>query len=287
MPLDQVDIEQQEIQMSFLEHLEVLRWHLMRSVIAIAIGAITCGIYGKWIFKHIILGPTQTDFWTFEQLCKLGEKYPALSKICIDNLDFTIKTVKIEEQFLQHMTIALIGGLILAFPYILFEIYRFVKPALKKSEKSYSGFAILISSLLFFTGVLFGYYIITPVSINFLGNYTLADIVEKEFTIKSVVGLITLISLGAGIIFEIPLVVYILAKIGIVSSNGMKKYRRVAIAVILIFSAFITPPDLASQFLLGVPIYMLYEISILVAKRVERKNLEKEAALTTTNNEQD
>jgi sec-independent protein translocase protein TatC len=164
--------------------------------------------------------------------------------------------------------IAAIGGLIFAMPVILYEIYRFIKPALRNTEKQYSGLVIGFASLLFFIGLLFGYFILTPISVNFLGTYTLSDSIVREFTVSSVVSFISLLTLGAGIIFELPIVIYFLAKIGILTADTMKEYRRVAVVVILILSAVITPPDVTSQIILCFPILLLYELGIVIARKV-------------------
>ena len=167
--------------------------------------------------------------------------------------------------------IAAIGGLILAMPYILFEIYRFIKPALRKTEKKYSGIVILFASLLFFLGILFGYFILSPISVNFLANYTLSDTIERNFKVGSIINFISLLTLGSGVLFELPIVVYFLAKIGLVTADNMKKYRRIAVVVILILSALITPPDVTSQIILSFPILLLYEVGIMIARRVAPK----------------
>jgi len=269
MALDQIDIEKHEAQMSFLEHLEELRWHIIRSLAAVGVGAVITFYYGTFIFDKILLGPTQADFWTFRKICEMSEFIYHSDKICVDKMEFVIKTMKVQEQFFQHMMIALLGGFVIALPYILYEIYRFIRPALKSREKKYSGVAIGFASLLFFLGVLFGYFCLAPISINFLGNYTLSEVIQKEFTVTSVVSLVTLLTIGAGLMFELPLAIYLLAKVGLVTAETLRSYRKVALVVILIVSAIITPPDVASQILLAIPIMLLYEIGIFIAKRVE------------------
>lgn len=271
MALDQYDVDQHEAQMSFLEHLEVLRWHLLRSIIAITIGAIVAFSFGTYIFDTILLGPTQASFWTFQKICDISKWVSGGDGICIEEMEFVVKTVKVQEQFFQHMIIAALGGFILALPYILFEIYRFVRPALKKSERKYSGLAIVSASGLFFTGVLFGYFILAPISINFLGNYTLSSIIQKEFTVSSVVSIVTMLTVGSGLIFELPLVIYFLAKVGLVTASTLRSYRKVTLVVVLIVSAIITPPDIASQVILSIPIMLLYEVGIGIAARIEKK----------------
>ena len=245
--------------------------HLIRSAIAVVIGAILAFIKGPFIFDKILLGPTRNDFWSFRKLCELGEVLGKPESLCISDMDFVVKTVNIQEQFYQHFMIAIFGGLIFAMPYILYEIYRFIKPALRSTEKRYSGLVIGFASLLFFSGILFGYFILTPISVNFLGTYTLSDSIVREFTVASVVSFISLLTLGAGVIFELPIVIYFLAKIGILTADTMKSYRRVAVVVILILSAVITPPDVTSQIILSFPILLLYEIGIVIARRVAPK----------------
>jgi sec-independent protein translocase protein TatC len=271
MPLDQIDVDEFEDQMTFLEHLEALRWHLIRGIIAIVLGAIFSFINGKYIFDSILLGSTKNDFWTYRMLCDLSHYIYDTDRICIEVMGFKLQALDIQEQFYQHFMIAIIGGLIIAMPYLLYEIYRFIKPALKNSEKKYSSLVIGFSSLLFFAGVLFGYYILSPISVNFLANYSLSDSIERNFKVSSVINFISLLTLGAGVIFELPIVVYFLSKIGLLTAETMKRYRRIAIIVILIISAIITPPDVMSQIILTFPILILYEIGIFIARKVSPK----------------
>lgn len=271
MALDQIDVDEYDAQMSFLEHLEALRWHLVRSIIAIVVGAIVTFINGRYIFDEILLGSTKKSFWTYERICDLSYYIYDSDKICIGEITFKLQALEIQEQFFQHFMIAAIGGLILAMPYILFEIYRFIKPALRKTEKKYSGIVILFASLLFFLGILFGYFILSPISVNFLANYTLSDTIERNFKVGSIINFISLLTLGSGVLFELPIVVYFLAKIGLVTADNMKKYRRIAVVVILILSALITPPDVTSQIILSFPILLLYEVGIMIARRVAPK----------------
>jgi sec-independent protein translocase protein TatC len=271
MPLDQIDVDEFEDQMTFLEHLEVLRWHLIRGIIAIVLGGIFSFINGKYIFDSILLGSTKNDFWTYRMLCDLSHYIYDTDRICIEVMGFKLQALDIQEQFYQHFMIAIIGGLIIAMPYLLYEIYRFIKPALKNSEKKYSSLVIGFSSLLFFAGVLFGYYILSPISVNFLANYSLSDSIERNFKVSSVINFISLLTLGAGVIFELPIVVYFLSKIGLLTAETMKRYRRIAIIVILIISAIITPPDVMSQIILTFPILILYEIGIFIARKVSPK----------------
>ena len=243
MALDQIDVDEYDVQMSFLEHLEALRWHLVRSVVAVVVGAIFSFINGRFIFDKILLGSTKPNFWTYQKMCELSQYLYQDDRICINEMDFKLQALDIQEQFYQHFMIAIIGGLIIAVPYILFEIYRFIKPALKSTEKRYSGLVIGFASMLFFTGILFGYYILSPISVNFLANYSLSPDIERNFKVSSVISFITMLTLGAGILFELPIVVYFLAKIGLLTAQNMKEYRRVALVIILVIAAIVTPPD--------------------------------------------
>ena len=268
MALDQIDVDEYDAQMSFLEHLEALRWHLVRSVVAVVVGAIFSFINGRFIFDKILLGSTKPNFWTYQKMCELSQYLYQDDRICINEMDFKLQALDIQEHFYQHFMIAIIGGLIIAVPYILFEIYRFIKPALKSTEKRYSGLVIGFASMLFFTGILFGYYILSPISVNFLANYSLSPDIERNFKVSSVISFITMLTLGAGILFELPIVVYFLAKIGLLTAQNMKEYRRVALVIILVIAAIVTPPDVASQLILSIPIMLLYEVGIIIARRV-------------------
>ncbi len=256
--------------MTFFEHLEALRWHIIRSLIAIFIGAIISFSFGTFIFDTILLGPTQADFWTYQRICDLSHYLYNSDRICVGELSFIVQNLALTGQFFQHIFISFVGGLAIALPYILFEIYRFVKPALKATERKYSGIAIGSGTLLFFSGLLFGYFVIVPISVNFLGNYTLSNVIENKFTVDSIVKFVAMLSMGAGLMFELPLVIYFLAKSGLVGSAILKKYRRLALVLILALSAIITPPDIASQIILSLPIFLLYELGIYIARRVEK-----------------
>jgi sec-independent protein translocase protein TatC len=271
MALDQVDVDKEEASMTFFQHLDVMRKHIVRAIIAILIGTLVCFGYGTFIFDTILLGPTQTDFWTYQRICELSYLLYDSDKICVSELHFIVQNLALTGQFFQHIFISFLGGIAVALPYILFEIYRFVKPALKASERRYAGLAIASGSFLFFVGLLFGYYVIVPISINFLGNYQLSTLIENKFTVESIVKFIAMLSMGAGIMFELPLVIFFLAKVGLVTSAVLKKYRRLALVLILVLSAVVTPPDVASQIILAVPIFILYQLGIFIAKKVEPK----------------
>ena len=273
--LDQPFLEEPEEQeMSFLDHLEILRWHLIRSLVAISIGTIAAFI-GREFVVAVIVGPTKLDFWTYQKLCELSTFF-GRDTLCIESLNFQLINRRIMGQFTQHLMVSIVAGLIIAFPYLLYEAWKFFKPALKKSERSYLRGIIFSGSILFFLGVLCGYYMLAPVSIQFLVNYVFMEELENTIDLQSYISLITMITLAAAAIFELPIVVYFLAKVGLISAQIMRAYRRHALLVILILSAIITPPDVMSQVLLTIPFFVLYESSILIAAAVRRKELKEE-----------
>ncbi|MCS7004313.1 MAG: twin-arginine translocase subunit TatC [Cytophagales bacterium] len=263
-------------EMSFLDHLEELRWHLIRSIIAILIFTVAAFFSKYYIFHVIIFGPSRPDFITYRVLCKLSEYFqtPAL---CINSLPFTLQSRTMTGQFTMHITSSVVVGLICAFPYVFWEIWRFVKPGLYPHEQRVSRYATFFVSFLFLSGVLFGYFIITPISINFLVNYQIDESIRNDIDIISYIQTIIMIVLACGVMFQLPIVVYFLSKIGIVTPALMKNYFRHAVVIILIVSAVITPPDVFSQILVALPVTILYAFSILISAKVQQ-GLEKEEA---------
>jgi sec-independent protein translocase protein TatC len=271
MALDQIDVDQStEKNMSFLDHIEELRWHIVRSVIAILLGAIVCFIFGTFIFDEIIFGPVNKDFWTYRQICALSHLIYDSDKLCFGDLDFKTQNISLSGQLIQHLVVAIIGGIIMAFPIILYEIWRFVRPALQDTERKKTTGIVLVSSFLFFVGVLFGYFGLTPLSVNFLFNYSVSSQIVNNVTLESYISFVTMMTLATGLVFELPLMIYFLAKLGLVTPALLRKYRKHSLIVTLVLAAVITPPDVASQVLMSIPIYILYEIGILVAIRVEK-----------------
>ncbi|MGF1532629.1 MAG: twin-arginine translocase subunit TatC [Bernardetiaceae bacterium] len=258
-----------EKEMSFLDHLEELRWHLIRAVVAVGVCTIVAFVSKEIVFGMLILGPSRTDFLTYQLLCQLSEI------TCIDQLPFIIQSRKITGQFTMHIAASVTVGLIVAFPYVFWEIWRFIKPGLYATEQRVASGATFFVSLLFLTGVLFGYFIITPLSINFLSNYQVDPSVMNEFDITSYVGTVTMLTLSCGLMFQLPMVVLFLSKAGLVSPQLMRQFRRHALVAILFVAALLTPPDVVSQFLISIPLVLLYEISIQISHRVW-KNREKE-----------
>ena len=267
-------------EMSFLDHLEELRWHVFRSLGVIVFFAIFFFYNHEWLVTDVILGPFQVDFPVNNFLCSLRES------LCITEIKVSFLAITPYEQFLKALSLSAVGGLILAFPYVLWEVWRFVKPGLHANEQKGLKGNILIMSLLFFAGVAFSYYIITPFSIQFLSSFTLAEGIENQWRIGSVISLVTQISLAGGILFEMPILVFYLTKLGVITPAFMKAYRKHAYVILLILAAVITPPDVLSQILIFIPLFILYEISIGISRAVlkkEKKELETEKALTKTN----
>jgi sec-independent protein translocase protein TatC len=258
-----------EKEMSFLEHLEELRWHIIRSILAIVIFMIIAFIFKSVIFG-IILGPHNPDFITNRLLCRLGEmlKTPAL---CINQNPVQLINIKMSGQITTHITAAMVAGVILAFPVILWEFWSFFKPALKETEAKYARGAVSAASLLFFTGVLFGYFMLAPLSIHFLSTYEIDPSVVNQINVRSYIGTLTSICLATGLVFELPIITFFLTKVGLVTPTFMRKYRKHSIVVIFIVAAIITPPDVFSQTLVAIPLLILYEVSIIISARVVRQ----------------
>lgn len=258
-------------EMSFLQHLEELRWHLVRSSAAIFIFALIAFINKEFLFDKLILAPKNADFPTYRFLCMLGQKLNLDESICIKELSFTLINIDMSGQFSTHMSVSLYAGIVLAFPYVIWELWRFIKPGLHNHERKYANGIVFFTSLLFFLGVLFGYYVVTPMSVNFLGTYQVSSLVANQISLGSFISTVTTLTLMTGVVFELPILVYFLTKIGVLTPEFMRNYRRHAIVVLLIISAIITPPDVTSQILVCIPLLALYEISIFVSAYVLKK----------------
>jgi len=259
-----------EKEMSFLEHLEEFRWHIIRAFLSIGVFAIVAFIFREQIWYYIILAPSRADFWTYEMFCRLGGITGA-DFFCVDEMNFIIQSRRMTAQFTMALVSSFVIGLIVAFPYAFWEFWRFIKPGLYPNEKNLSRGAVFFVTLLFLTGILFGYYIVAPISINFLTNFTLDDSIMNEIDLSSYVSTVMMLVLACGIMFQLPVVVYFLTKAGIITPAFLKAYRKHAIVVILVISALITPPDVISQILMCFPLLLLYEISIVVANAIKRK----------------
>ena len=258
-------------EMSFLDHLEDLRWHILRSFIAILICGSIAFIFKDFIFDKIIFGPKNLDFFTYEILCTISNFIGFNDGFCISELPFRIQSRTMSGQFSAHIWTSVAAGFIISFPFILYQFWSFISPGLYQNEKKYAKGFIFISSLLFFIGVLFGYFVICPLSINFLGNYSVSEEIFNDFDLNSYISLVRSSVLASGLIFELPIIIYFLTKIGLVNPEILKKYRKFALIGVLTLSAIITPPDVASQIIVAVPIIILYQISIFISKLVLNK----------------
>lgn len=271
------DGSEEKAEMSFIDHLEELRRHLFRSVLAVAAGMIVAGIYNDFIVDKIVLGPIHHDFITFRKICEWGHAAGLGDKMCIGKVGVTMQNVDTTGQVSLFFTSLFVSGFIMAFPFVFNEFWKFVKPALTKNELKKTRGVIFWVSFLFFTGILFGYFILMPFSMNFLAAFSMSDSIENIWTIKSYINTMMPLVLGSGLAFQMPLVIYFLAKIGIVTGSFLRKNRRYAIVAILIIAAIITPPDVISQVVVTLPLWLLYEISIVLASRVEKEKAKEEA----------
>ncbi len=263
--------------MAFLDHLEELRWHVVRSVSVIFIAMILSFVYIKEIFKYIIFAPGRIDFPAFKYMCQFG-KLVGLDELCVTELPFKIQSRNMTGQFMMSLTAAFVIGLIVAFPYVAWELWRFVKPGLQTKEVKYSKGAVFAVSFLFITGILFGYYVLSPMTIWFLATYSISDMIVNEFDITSYVSTISSLVLGCGLLFQFPMVIYFLSKVGIVTPQLMRRYRKHSIVVILILGAVITPSgDPFSLTVISLPLYVLFEISIYISSVVQKRKLKAEA----------
>ena len=263
-----------QAEMSFLDHLEELRWHIVRSAGAILIFAIVAFVMKEFIFDVVILHPRLPDFWTNRMFAKLGDLVGS-EAVKINQIPLKMQSINIAGQFSTHILVSIIAGFIIASPVVFYEFWRFVKPALYDKEKKHAGGAVFFTSILFLMGILFGYYLIVPLSIHFLGTYQVSSDVENMINLRSYISSVTSISLAAGIVFLLPIFSYFLSKVGLVTPKFMKTYRKHAYVIMLLLSAVITPPDIFSQIMVCFPLVILYEIGIMISRRVVNKR-EKE-----------
>lgn len=266
-------------EMTFIDHLEELRGHIIRSVIAILVAAIFIFIYRNWIFDNIIVGPINKNFISYIVLCDFSHWAHLGQALCMPPVEVTMQSTTFGGQFLSSITMAIVGGIIIAFPYIFWEFWRFVKPALKEKELSNTRFVIFWVSFFFFAGAAFGYFLLGPFTFNFLAGFQLGteNMIVTRPTFADYLDNLTNIILGCGLAFELPVLAFILTKIGLISPKFLRDTRKYAIVIILIVAAFITPsPDWMSQLIVFTPLWILYELSILVSARVAKQNKEKE-----------
>lgn len=265
--------QEEKKDMSFLGHLEELRWRLVRSSVVIVVLAIVIFIFTEWIMEHILLVHTDADFITYQLFGQLGELLGVGENFYANDIELELISTKPMSQFGTNLFISIVGGIVIAFPYIFFEIWGFVKPGLRKTESNAARGVVAYSSILFFCGVAFGYYIVAPLTVQFFGNYQMDEDIKNMFTITSYLSVVVTSTFFSGLFFQLPIISYMLSKIGLLTPEFLKKFRKHAIVVLLILSAIITPPDIISQVIVTLPLMLLYEIGIVVSKRVNKKAL--------------
>lgn len=258
-------------EMSFLDHLEDLRWHLIRATLAIVITGIIAFLFKDFIFDVILFGPKQMSFPTYRWLCEISMLINMDTTFCNDEFPFIIQNRTMAGQFTAHIWTSITAGFVVAFPYVIYQFWKFISPGLHDNERKSSRGFIVVSSILFFIGVLFGYYIVTPLSINFLATYVVSPEVSNEIDLSSYIALVRSSSLASGLVFELPIIIYFLTKIGLVTPQFLRKYRKFALVIVLILSAIITPPDVASQVIVAIPILILYQVSIFISALVVKR----------------
>ena len=266
-------------EMSFLDHLEDLRWHLIRICIAVIAVATLVFIFSRFVFDAIIFAPLEMNFPTYNMLCQTANLFGVETTFCSKEMPMILQNRTMVGQFSADIWTAILGGFIISFPYVVYQLWKFISPGLHKNERKHSRGFIIVSSLLFFIGVLFGYYVVTPLSLNFLANYSISNRVDNQIDISSYIAMIRNSALASGLTFELPIIIYFFTKIGIVTPEILKKYRKYALVIVLILSAIITPPDIISQIIVAIPILILYQISIYISKIVIKKQMKKEKQL--------
>jgi len=258
-------------EMPFLGHLEEMRSRILKAVVAVLIFTVVAFLAKDYIINDVVFGPRNVDFISFRAWCKLSHLLTLGNELCVTEIPYQIQSTTITGNFTAHIMVSIIVGIIISFPYIFHQIWSFIKPGLRKEEiKTVQGITFF-TSLLFFLGVFFGYFVIVPLSLQFLGNYQFGD-TPVITTVLSYMKLVAVISLAAGMIFQLPIFVYFLSKIGLVTPSILKKYRKHALVGIFVLAAIITPPDITSQILVAIPVLFLYEISIIVSRRVQKNN---------------
>ncbi|WP_461533757.1 twin-arginine translocase subunit TatC [Sinomicrobium sp.] len=263
-------------EMSFLDHLEELRWHLIRATLAVVVVGVIAFFAKGFIFDTIILGPKKADFITYEFFCEMSKKLGMDDSFCNQELPFQIQSRTMAGQFSAHIWTSIWAGFILAFPYVLYEFWKFISPGLYEKERKNARGFIFIASFLFFLGVLFGYYMISPLSINFLATYQVSQEVHNDIDLSSYISTIRSSVISCGLIFELPILIFFLTKVGLVTPDFLRKQRKVSLVIVLILAAVITPPDVASQIVVSIPILILYEMSILISSYVLKKQAKRE-----------
>lgn len=259
-------------EMTFLDHLEELRWLLVRSSAAILIGGAIAYFFNEFIFNTIIFGPMKGDFITYQFFCDLANTYDLDKSFCDTTLNFSIQNTEIEGQISLMVWTCITAGFIICFPYILLQFWNFISPALYKKEKRNAVKFIVISSFLFFLGVAFGYFVLTPLSLNFLSTFSVSDVIKNDINVNSYIGTVKTTTLATGLVFELPIIIYFLSSLGLVTPAFLREYRKWAYVIILIIAAIVTPPDVISQIIVTIPLVVLFEISIFISAFINNKN---------------
>jgi sec-independent protein translocase protein TatC len=267
--------QSKQAQMAFVDHIEELRWHIIRAILAILIASAYCFFNIEWIFTNIILGPTQNDFISYQYLNKLGALLH-ISALQLQDMSIQFQNTELSGQFMMSFSVSFMMGLILSFPFVFWELWKFIRPALKASELRYARGIVFWSSLLFFIGVLFAYYIIAPFTINFFANYQLSPQFKNIITITNYYDTMSDLIMGMGLVFELPVIVYFLSRIGILTPKLMRDKRRYAIVIIFFLAVIISPPDWFSCWLIALPLMLLFEISIGISDRANKARMKKQ-----------
>jgi sec-independent protein translocase protein TatC len=262
-------------EMGFTDHIEVLRWHIVRSLVAIILGALIVYLNIDWVFQKIILGPANNQFISYRGLCYLG-KLMHIDALCLGDVNIKFQNNQLSGQFMMSFSVSFMLGFIMAFPYVFWEFWKFFKPALKPTELKYARGIVFWSSFLFFIGVAFAYFLIAPFTINFFAGYQLSPQFENIITIDNYYDTMSDLILGMGIVFELPILVYFLSRLGVLTPKLMRDQRRIAIVIIMVLAAVITPPDWFSIFLVAIPLAILYETGIIVSARILKEKKSKE-----------
>ncbi|WP_348533755.1 twin-arginine translocase subunit TatC [Hymenobacter nitidus] len=270
-------------EMSFIDHLEALRWHIIRSAIAIVVFTTAAFLAKDFLFHDLILGPSRGDFWTYRAFCDFG-RWIGADALCIGKPTFDLQNRQMSGQLTMHISSSFVVGLAMAFPYTFWEIWRFIKPGLYPHEQKNSQGAVFFVSVLFMLGLMFGYFVAAPLSINFLASYQLDATIENQIDLQSYISTLTTMSLSCAFVFELPMIVFFLAKAGLITPEIMRLYRKHAIVVILIIAAVITPPDISAQIIVTIPILILYELSINIARVVTKSRTASLNAQLAENN---
>ncbi len=257
-------------EMSFLDHLEELRWVLVRSSAAVVIMACVTYFFSDYIFDTLIFGPTDPSFITYRFFCEASHYLGFADSICITELPFIIQNTEMEGQVNIFVWTCITAGFILAFPYILWQFWKFISPALYEKERKNAKVFISVASLLFFFGVLFGYFVIVPMSVNFLATFSVSSVVKNQFNIDSYISMVKTAVIASGLYFELPIILYFLTKLGLVTPTFLRTYRKYAIVIVLIIAAIVTPPDVVSQITVAIPMLLIYEASIWISAVVVR-----------------